>query len=69
MGYIDTDSFSKALRKRAIKLDSKKILIARLAGSDQEKRILLHLQIAGVMVVLVILDLIFTPTGQKIRCL
>lgn len=37
MPQIDTEQFSSALRHRAIILGEEKILIARLAGSEQEK--------------------------------
>jgi uncharacterized Fe-S cluster-containing radical SAM superfamily protein len=37
MVFIDTEKFSAILRKRAIIKDQRKILIARLAGSEQEK--------------------------------
>ncbi len=37
MGYIDTGSFSARLRDRAVLPSERKLLIARLSGSDQEK--------------------------------
>lgn len=36
MASIDTDAFSLDLRSRAISLEDRKVLISRIAGSDQE---------------------------------